>query len=87
MSSTTTTSAPPVPPSEAYRFRPHHTAIILIITLLLDLPFLIDRLMLNHYDVPAPGGILVTGASTGIGHDGAVALAKKYKGLCVCLCV
>jgi hypothetical protein len=82
-SSTKTTPAKPVAVGELYRFRPWHTALLLTLAFLLDLPFLIDRMAMTPYTVHTKGGVLITGASTGIGRDAAVALASKQKGFVV----
>jgi NADPH:quinone reductase-like Zn-dependent oxidoreductase len=68
---------------ELYRFRLWHTALLLTLAFLLDIPFLIDRLTTMPYTVHTKGGVLITGASTGIGRDAAVALASKHKGFVV----
>jgi NADPH:quinone reductase-like Zn-dependent oxidoreductase len=42
------------------------------------LPLVVDRLVTPSYPAPHPGGgVLVTGASTGIGADAALALARE----------
>jgi len=82
-SSTKTTPAKPVAVGELYRFRLWHTALLLTLAFLLDLPFLFDRLTMTPYTVHTKGGVLITGASTGIGRDAAVALASKQKGFVV----
>ncbi|EWM25290.1 short-chain dehydrogenase reductase sdr, partial [Nannochloropsis gaditana] len=83
----TSAQIPPRPASkpvgELYRIRPWHTVIVLTLALLLDLPFLIDRLALSPYTSHTTGGVLVTGASTGIGRDAAITLATKEPGLIV----
>ena len=90
---TQTSPAPTVPPAakaaaavpagDLYVFKPWHTALILTLAFLLDLPFRIDQMCGAYYPAPPTGGVLITGASSGIGRDAAVALATKEKGFMV----
>ncbi|GAB5033032.1 short-chain dehydrogenase reductase sdr [Nannochloropsis oceanica] len=82
-SSSSTKTTKPEAVGELYRFRVWHTALLLTLAFLLDIPFLIDRLTTKQYTVHTKGGVLITGASTGIGRDAAVALAIKHKGFVV----